>query len=196
VTSKTKQSEQREVEELQSLIDRLPSFGPLARYLKAQGIDPKGKDARRLSAYALAYLCLGLKKLPRAKPSKCKWTEAYDLALQDEVIRLHWQEGLSERKAIEKIAATQRFPYVPRAGRRYPKSDPKRQREAALRKRWTDYRKHQKLLEGEARKLGAVGIWALAVGVPPGEILSAFRPFQVTRSEMHTASNGFESDAR
>src|SRR5258708_26346077 len=93
-------AEQRAIDELQSLIDRLPSFGPLARYLKAQGVDPKSKDARRLSAYALAYLCLGLKKLPRPKPTKStKWTEAHDLALQDEVIRLHWQEGLSERKA-------------------------------------------------------------------------------------------------
>jgi hypothetical protein len=185
------------VEEIDVLIRRLPTFKPLAKFLQSLGVNPNASDARRLAACAIVRMAMDVKKLPRPKPTKStKWTEAHDLALQDEVIRLRWQEGLSERKAIEKIAATQRFPYVPRAGRRYPNSDPKKQQAAALRKHWTDYRKHQKLLEKEVRKLGAAGVWALAGGVPPGEILSAFRPFQVTRSEMHTASNNFESDAR
>src|SRR5467141_3158089 len=91
-------AEQRAIDELQSLIDRLPSFGPLARYLKAQGIDPKSKAARRLSAYALAYLCLGLKKIPRPEPTK--WNGGHDIDLRLEVSRLRCVEGISERAAI------------------------------------------------------------------------------------------------
>jgi hypothetical protein len=178
-------AEQRAIDDLQSLIAQLPKFRPLVKFFRSMGIDPKSG-----AAFLVAHLALGLKTLPKPKN---KWTIADDLALKDEVSRLRAAEGLSERKAIEKIAASQRFPYMPRAGRRYPNSDPKEQQAAALRKHWTDYRKRQKLLEEEARKLGAAGIWGLAIGIPAGEILRAFRPFQVTSSNHYptaSANNG------
>jgi hypothetical protein len=142
------------VEEISQLIGKLAAYRPLADFLRALGINPKTDDAKRLTAYALAYLCLGLKKLPRAKPTKSKWSYLDDFALQIEVLRLRHEEGLSERKAIAKLAATWPFPYAPQKGRRSPKSNPEKQREDALWSRWMQFKRRRKAYDGQRAEFG------------------------------------------
>ena len=178
------------VEEIDVLIKRLPTFKPLAKFLQSLGVDPMGQEARRLSAYMVAHLAMGVKKLPRPKPTKStRWTEAHDVELRLEVSRLRCVEGISERAAIRKLAATWPFPYSPHAGRRSSKSDPKKQREEALLARWNSLKRREKSWEEEAAQYGAAGVWAFALAVPIGEIRRAFGASTFTRSNQYAGSN-------
>jgi hypothetical protein len=157
--------EDRLIGELDRLIQKLPTYGPLADVLRSCQIEPKGQDAWRLSAIMVVQLCWALTKLPRPKSSK--WTADTDLALEVQMIGLcYGPEGLSERRAIKKLAATWDFPYTPQAGRKSPKTDAKAQREQALRQRWKDLKHRSSLLDATLR-FGA-----------GGENLSASDPLQ------------------
>jgi hypothetical protein len=141
-------------EELDELIRKLAAYRPLADFLRALGINPKTDDAKRLTAYMLAHLVLGVKKLPRAKPTKSKWSYLDDFALQIEVLRLRYEEGLGERAGIRKLAATWPFPYSPQKGRRSPKSNSKKQREDALWSRWMQFKRRRKAYDGLRAEFG------------------------------------------
>jgi hypothetical protein len=176
------------VEEINELIRRLAAYRPLADFLRALGINPKTDEAKRLTAFMLAHMVLGVKKLPRPKPATDRWTIAHDVALHTQVIRLQRDEGLSERAAVAKIAANWNFPYKSQAGRRSPKFTHEQQRAAALLSRWSALQRRLKLVEKEVAKVGDAGFWAQALGVPTGETRCQNRGFQFTTSAMHSAS--------
>jgi hypothetical protein len=125
------------------LIGQLAAYRAVAKILRSLRIDPKSNDAWRLSALMVAALLDGLQKLPRTKKAKHKWTIDDDSALELEVLLLHDVCGLSERQAIAKLADVGRFFYAPKGGRRFPKSDPEKQRAAALWRRWIDIKKRR-----------------------------------------------------
>jgi hypothetical protein len=170
------------VGEINLLIRKLAAYRPLADFFRVMGINPKTDDAKLLCAYALAHLVLGVKKLPRREPTKSKWTIAHDVALQAKVIRLQRDERLSARAALAKIATSWDFPYASRTNKHSPKYPPQKQREAALRKRWTDLQARLKLVEQE------MSIWARALGSPSGETRCQDPGFQFTNSAMHSVS--------
>jgi hypothetical protein len=167
-------------EEFDRLAEQLLKFKPLAKFFRSQGVDYETPDAPMLVAHGLAQICLALAKLQPPKPTSNRWTRDHDMALQMKVMWLRYRERLSERKAIAKIAATWDFPYAQH--KRPLESDPKTQRELALRKRWTNFQRREKLAREAAAKLGPAAIWALALGVPPGEIIRTSRIFHFTRS--------------
>jgi hypothetical protein len=147
--------EARLIGELDRLIQKLPTYGPLADVLRSRQIDPKSRDAWRLSAIMVVHLCRALTKLPRPKSNR--WTAETDLALEVQMIGLcYGPEGLGERKAIKKLAATWEFPYTPQTGRRSPKSAPRTQREEALLSRWKDLKRRNSFVDARL-KIGAGG---------------------------------------
>jgi hypothetical protein len=175
------------VEEIDKLIRKLTAYRPMADFIRTLGINPKGENARRSVAYALAHMVLGTRKLPRAKPTRDGWTIAHDVALQARVLRLQRNESLSERAAIAKIAATWDFPHTRRANKHFPKHNPNRQRELVLRKRWTDLQARLKLIAQEMTKIGAADDWAQALGVPSGERPCQESLFQFTSESSDSA---------
>jgi len=142
----------------------------------------------------LAHLVLGVKKLPRHKPTKATWTIAHDVALHAQVIRLQRDEDLSERCAIAKIAASWDFPYKPQAGRRSPKLTPEQQRAAALLSRWNALQRRLKLVAREMAEIGTADIWARALGLT-GETRCQNGAFQFTRPNQYATSSEIKLDA-
>jgi hypothetical protein len=181
------------VEEIDELIRKLAAHRSLADFL---GVNSKSADARRLVAYMLAQGMLATRKLPRSKPTRAGWTIAHDVALQAQVLRLQRDENLSERAAIAKISATWSFPHTPRANKHFPKCNSKKQRELALRKRWTDLQARLKLVAEEMTKVGAADFWAQALGVPSGETPCQNPAFQFTRANHYALSSEIKLDMR
>jgi hypothetical protein len=69
-------TEHREIEELDRLIMKLPTFRPLAKFLRSQGIDPKSQESQRLSTIMIVQLCVGqifLIYLIGSNQSDCRW---------------------------------------------------------------------------------------------------------------------------
>jgi hypothetical protein len=126
------------------LIGQLAQYRAVAKILRSLRLDPNSNDAWRLCALMVAALLEGLQKLPRTKKTKHKWTIDDDSALELEMLLLHDIGGLSERKAIAKLAETGRFLYAPKAGRRFPQSTAEKQRTSALWRRWMDIKKRRK----------------------------------------------------
>ena len=117
----------------------------MQKLLRGLGVDPSRPDAWVRGFFLLAYYHHGVGHLAwcprRTNRNAAKWTPAQDLELLREVIMLR-QEGLSERRAIAKIAADPKkmrlFPYREQKSRYSPKGTERGRREAAL---WAHFQK-------------------------------------------------------
>ena len=89
--------------------------------LRRLGVDPSRSDAWERGFFHLASLHHGVGHLAwyphRTNRNSATWTPTHDLALLREVIVLR-QKGLSERRAVKKLALTQKSGgYFPTAGK-------------------------------------------------------------------------------
>ena len=106
--------------------------------LRRLGVDPARSDAWQRGFFHLAALHHGVGHLAwylrRTNRNSATWTPTHDLALLREVIVLR-QKGLSERRAVKKLAADPKkrglFPYR-RQGYRFSTVEEPQKREAAL----------------------------------------------------------------
>jgi hypothetical protein len=142
VSSKTRQSVPT-ADDFYKLIGQLAQYRPVAGILRSLRIDPKSKDAWRLTALMVAALLEGLQKLPRTKKTSHKWAIDDDSTLEMEMFLLHDVCGLSARQAIARLAEAGRFFYAPQAGHRFPKSAEQTQRTSALWQRWMRIKKRR-----------------------------------------------------
>jgi hypothetical protein len=116
----------------------------MQKLLRALGVDPSRPDTWKRGFFLLAYYHHGVGHLAwypqRTNKNAAKWTRAQDLELLRQVIMLT-QAGLSQRRAIAKIAADPRkmrlFPYREKP-RYFPKGTQRGRREAAL---WAHFQK-------------------------------------------------------
>jgi hypothetical protein len=123
----------------------------IARLLRLLGLSPTSPD-RRLAFLLLATVHHGVGQIEwrRRRPSRnaATWGSEHDLALYQEMSALK-ARGLSERKAIEKLAADrgqrQLFPYKAQI-RPGSRMDARSQRAAALRARWTQVKRRSRSL--------------------------------------------------
>jgi hypothetical protein len=114
----------------------------MKKLLRHLGVDPSSSDAWERGFFRLAFFHHGVGHLAwyprRTNRNSATWTPAHDLALVREVIVLR-QRGLSERRAVKKLAADPKkrklFPYR-RQGYRFSTGEDPRKREAALWARW------------------------------------------------------------
>ena len=117
----------------------------MQKLLRALGVDPSRPDAWARGFFLLAHYHHGVGQLAwyprRTNRNAAKWTRAQDLELLREVIMLT-RDGLSQRRAIAKIAADPRkmrlFPYREQKSRYSPKGTQRGRREAAL---WAHFQK-------------------------------------------------------
>jgi hypothetical protein len=117
----------------------------MQKLLRSLGVDPSRPDAWVRGFFLLAYYHHGVGHFAwhprRTNRNAAKWTPAEDLELLREVIVLK-QDGLSERRAIAKIAADSKkmrlFPYREQKARYFPKGTDRARREAAL---WAHFQK-------------------------------------------------------
>jgi hypothetical protein len=129
--------------------------------LRRLGVDASRSDAWERGFFHLAFLHHGVGHLAwyphRTNRNSATWTAAHDLALLREVTVLR-QKGLSERRAVKKLAADPKkrelFPYR-RQGYRFSTAEDPQKRRAAL---WA---RLQKLKASAGRK----SILELLVGV-------------------------------
>jgi hypothetical protein len=106
--------------------------------LRRLGVDPSSSDAWERGFFHLASLHHGVGHLAwyphRTNRNSATWTPTHDLALLREVIVLR-QKGLSERRAVKKLAADPKkrelFPYR-RQGYRFSTVEEPQKRKAAL----------------------------------------------------------------
>ena len=117
----------------------------MQRLLLCLGVDPSQPNAWEKGFFLLAHYHHGVGQLAwyarRTNKNAVKWAYAQDLELLREVIMLT-QDGLSQRRAIAKIAADPEkmrlFPYREQKSRHFPASTQRQRREAAL---WARFQK-------------------------------------------------------
>ena len=111
----------------------------MQKLLRGLGVDPSRPDAWKRGFFLLAYYHHGVGHLAwhprRTNRNAAKWTRAQDLELLRQVIMLT-RDGLSQRRAIAKVAADPRkmrlFPYRENKSRYFPKGTQRGRREATL----------------------------------------------------------------
>jgi hypothetical protein len=117
----------------------------MQRLLLCLGVDPSQPNAWEKGFFLLAHYHHGVGQLAwyprRTNKNAAKWAQAQDLELLREVITLT-QDGLSQRRAIAKIAADPEkmrlFPYREQKSRHFPTGTQRQRREAAL---WARFQK-------------------------------------------------------